>query len=310
MAVTASPTNSVTADTQKSRSLPACAFYRAIGWSLETFIELLVRFTGRRVRRADAPWLDCPLGDSVLIGTGIYDRIAREENLELRVMPDAGLIADFSALGGPSFDPDLVHPRVRHFYEHAAQYQLEAWSDVAFVGKFFLWLLVEFISQRMDQLNFPISPLEMAGGMTSQIIQLTAPAAGQVVYTGWLRKLKSSGLVMFAGIYSLARIPGEENPCVKVTFPDRGSANVYLRPINHPDGSFGLHSTGSKFGKSGFYRLVASGADHLYVRNFTTLHELFHVYEDKEGVLRTDHTISFLGMTIVRLHYKVTPTRI
>jgi len=126
----------------------------------------------------------------------------------------------------PSFDPDLVHPRVRHFYEHAAQYQLEAWSDVALVGKFFLWLLVEFISQRMDQLNFPISALEKAGGMTSQITQLTAPATGQVVYTGWLRKLKSSGLVMFAGIYSLARIPGEENPCVKVTFPDRGSANV------------------------------------------------------------------------------------
>jgi hypothetical protein len=310
MAVTASPTNSVTPDTQKTRSLPSSTFYRAIGWSLETFIELLVRSTGRRVRRADAPWLDCPLGDSVLIGTGIYDRIAREENLELRHMPDAGLIADFSALRGPSFDPDLVHPRVRHFYEHAAQYQLEAWSEVALVGKFFLWLLVEFISQRMDQLNFPISPLEMAGGMTSQIIQLTAPATGQVVYTGWLRKLKSSGLVMFAGIYSLARIPEEQNPCVKVTFPDRGSANVYLRPINHPDGSFGLHSTGSKFGKSGFYRLVASGAEHLFVRNFTTLHEIFHVYEDQEGVLRTDHTISFLGMTIVRLHYKVTPSRI
>ena len=310
MPVTASPTNSVTSDTQKTRALLPSAFYRAIGWSLETFIELLVRSTGRRVRRADALWLDCPLGDSVLIGTGIYDRIAREENLELRLMPDAGLIADFSALRGPSFDPDLIHPRVRHFYEHAAQYQLEAWSDVALVGKFFLWLLVEFISQRMDQLNFPISPLEMAGGMTSQIIQLTAPATGQVVYTGWLRKLKSSGLVMFAGIYSLARIPGEKNPCVKVTFPDRGSANVYLRPINHPDGSFGLHSTGSKFGKSGFYRLAASGADHLYVRNFTTLHEIFHVYEDKERVLRTDHTISFLGMTIVRLHYKVTPTRI
>jgi len=56
--------------------------------------------------------------------------------------------------------------------------------------------------------------------------------------------------------------------------------------------------------------LVASGADHLYVRNFTTLHEIFHVYQDKEGVLRTDHTISFLGMPIVHLHYKVTPTRI
>jgi hypothetical protein len=293
----------------RPKSALRAGLYRMIGWLLENFIELLVRVAGRRVHLADAAWLRCPLGDSVLIGTGIYERIARDENLELRSSSDAGLIADFAALRGPSFDPETVHPRVRHFYEHAAQYQLEAWSDIALVGKFFLWLLVEFISQRMDQLNFPISPLEMAGGMTSQVIQLIEPGSGKLVYTGWLRKLKSSGLVMFAGIYSVTRIPGEENPCVKVTFPDRGSANVYLRPVNHPDGSFGLQSTGSKFGKSGFYRLVGSGPDHLWVRNFTTLHEVFHVYEDREGILRTDHTISFLGMTIVRLHYKITPVR-
>jgi hypothetical protein len=278
----------------------------AIGRFLEIVIEGMVVLLGRRVRRSDAPWLDCPLGDSVLIGTGIYEKIAADENLTLRIVPDAGLIADFDALRGPGFDPAAVQPRVRHFYEHASQYQLEAWSEIALVGRFFLWLLVEFISQRMDQLNFPLSPMEMARGMTSQVIQLREQAGGSLVYTGWLRKLKSSGLVMFAGIYSVARIPGEDNPCVKVTFPDRGSANVYLVPLNHTDGSFGLDSSGSGFGKSGFYRVIASGKDHLRVRNFKTLHELFHVYEDQEGVLRTDHKISFLGMTIVRLHYKMT----
>src|SRR5262249_22666951 len=247
------------------------------------------------------------LGDSVLIGTGIYERIAQEENLELRNVPDAGLIADFEVLRGPSFNPDTVHPRVRHFYEHTAQYQLEAWSEVALVGRFFLWLLVEFISQRMDQLNFPLSPMEMARGMTSQIIQLARRETGELVYTGWLRKLKSSGAVMFAGIYSVARIPEESGPVVKVTFPDRGSANVYLVPINHPDGSFALQSFGKAFGGSGFYRLVESDNEHLHVRLFKTLHEAFRVYEDAEKILRTDHTISFLGMTIVRLHYKMTP---
>jgi hypothetical protein len=28
---------------------------------------------------------------------------------------------------------------------------------------------------------------------------------------------------------------------------------------------------------------------------------------DDEGVLRTEHTISFLGLTIIRLHYKMSP---
>lgn len=299
-------TPAVRSEPRTSRKGLVGTIYLAIGRFLEIIIEWMVILLGRRVSRTEEPWLNCPLGDSVLIGAGIYEQIARDENLEMRMVPDAGLIADFETLRGATFDPSVVHPRVRHFYEHTSQYQLEAWSEVALIGKFFLWLLVEFISERMDQLNFPISPLEMARGMTSQVIQLREPASGGLIYTGWLRKLKSSGLVLFAGIYSVARIPGEKNPCVKVTFPDRGSANVYLVPLNDPDGSFGLDSSGSGFGRSGFYRVIASGKDYLRVRNFKTLHERFHVYEDKEGILRTDHKISFLGMTIVRLHYKMT----
>jgi len=62
------------------------------------------------------------------------------------------------------------------------------------------------------------------------------------------------------------------------------------------------------WGRSGFYRLVASGDDHWRVRYVKTLHELFHVYVDEEGILRTEHRISFLGLTIIRLHYKMSPT--
>jgi hypothetical protein len=31
---------------------------------------------------------------------------------------------------------------------------------------------------------------------------------------------------------------------------------------------------------------------------------------DPEGVLRTDHTVFFLGLTIIRLHYKISRTPI
>ncbi len=262
--------------------------------------------TGRRMRRSDAPWLHCHLGKPGLIGTGVYQRIAQEEHLQLRNSPHAGLIPDFGALRGPSFDPDAVHPRIRHFYEHAAEYQMEVWSEVYFVGRFFLWVLVEFLSRRMDQLNFPISSLEVAKGMASEVIQLIEPGSGKLLYTGWLRRLKSSGRVIYAGVYSTTQVPQEENPCVKVTFPCRGSANVYLRPVAHADGSFGLDSSGSAFGRSGFYRIVESGPDHWRVRNFRSLHESLHVYVDEENILRTDHKISFVGLTILRLHYKMT----
>jgi hypothetical protein len=169
-----------------------------------------------------------------------------------------------------------------------------------------LWLLVEFLSTHMDQLNFPLSSLDVAKGMSSEVVQLVERSTGEVRHTGWLRRLKSSGRVIYAGLYSICRVPNEENPVVKVTFPCRGSANVYLRPVAHPDGSFGLDSSGSAWGRSGFYRIVKAGSDHWRVRNFRTLHELFHVYVDKEDVLRCDHKIRFVGLTILRLHYKMT----
>jgi len=281
--------------------------YDLIAFFLEGGIQIWVRITGKRIREADAPWLRCPLGERGRIGTGIYERIAREENLQIRVPPGAGLIPDFNALRGPRFNPDAIHPAIRHFYEHAAAYHLEVWTEVSLLGRFFLWLLVEFISRRMEQLNFPISSLEVAKGMSSEVVQLLEPVSGRIVYTGWLRRLKSSGHVIYAGLYSTVQVPGEPNPCVKVTFPCNGSANVYLCPVAHPDGSFGLDSSGSAWGRSGFYRIVRSGPEHRRVRYVKTLHELFHVYVDDEGVLRTEHIISFLGLTIIRLHYKMSP---
>src|SRR5712671_2929510 len=281
--------------------------YDLIAFFLESGIQIWVHLSGKRIREADAPWLRCPLGEPGRIGTGIYERIARDENLEIRVPPCAGLIPDFNALRGPGFHPDAIHTAIRHFYEHAAAYHLEVWTEVALLGRFFLWLLVEFISRRMEQLNFPISSLEVAKGMSSEVVQLLEPVSGRIVYTGWLRRLKSSGHVIYAGLYSTVQVPGEANPCVKVTFPCNGSANVYLSPVAHPDGSFGLDSSGSAWGRSGFYRIVRSGADHRRVRYVKTLHELFRVYVDNEGVLRTEHTISFLGLSIIRLHYKMSP---
>lgn len=281
--------------------------HRLVSFLLEEGIQLWIRITGKRIRLEDASWLAAPLGEPKRIGTGIYERIAQAEGLQIRTPPDAGLIPDFNVLRGPSFNPDAIREEVRHFYEHAAQYHLEVWSEVSLTGRFFLWLLVEFISRRMDQLNFPISSLEVAKGMTSEVVQLMDPATGRVVDTGWLRRLKSSGHVIYAGLYSVTQLPGEENPCVKVTFPCRGSANVYLRPVQHADGSFGLDSSGSAWGRSGFYRVVGSVNGQRRVRYIKTLHELFHVYVDDEEVLRVDHTISFLGLTILRLHYKMSP---
>jgi hypothetical protein len=285
---------------------PSGFLHGLISFCLEGGIHLWVRFTGRLVRKSEASWLASPLGGRERIGSGIYERVAKTEGLLIRTPPDAGLLEHFNVLRGPNFNPDAVHPDIRHFYEHAAEYQLDVWSEVSLTGKFFLWLLVEFISRRMDQLNFPISSLEVAKGMTSEVVQLVEPGTGRIVNTGWLRRLKSSGRVIYAGLYSATQMPDGAGPCVKVTFPCRGSANVYLTPVAHPDGSFGLVSSGLAFGRTGFYRMIDAGPDHYIVRHVRSLREVFHVYVDAEQVLRTDHTVFFLGLSIIRLHYKMT----
>ena len=77
-------------------------FYATFAFLLEVFIELMVRVTGRRIRKTAAPWLHCYLGKPGLIGTGVYQRIAQEEHLQLRNSPHAGLIPHFEVLRGPS----------------------------------------------------------------------------------------------------------------------------------------------------------------------------------------------------------------
>ena len=193
-----------------------------IGGATAASIRQWVRLTGRRIARRDASWLDCPMGPPGRIGAEFYRYLAVRERLEIRPVPDAGLLPDFDALKGEGFDPSEVRPEIRDFYEHTSRYRLDAWSDAAVSTRFFLWGLTTFVSRRMDQLNFPVSSLELAGGMTNEVLPMV-DVGGQLAYTGWLRRLKSSGRVIYAGVYSTVRVPGEENPCVKVTFPCRGS---------------------------------------------------------------------------------------
>src|SRR5262245_14959737 len=237
-----------------------------IGILLLKGIDAWLYLCGRRVRCAGVPWLISPTGPSDRIGEHWYGQLAASERLTIASSRDSGLVTCFDALAGPSFDPHAVCRQVRDFYEHTARYSIEAWSEVTILMRLFLWGLVTFASRRMQQLNFPVSSLELASGMSSEVLELT-DAGGRRVYTGWLRRMKSSGLVLYAGLYSTAAVPGQECPCVKVSFPvPRGSSTVFLRPEAGPDGSFKLISRGRRFGDSGFYRLVERGADHYQVR--------------------------------------------
>jgi hypothetical protein len=245
-----------------------------IGIATAAGIRLWVRLTGRRVAEGTAPWLQCPMGPSGRIGAEFYELLARRENLHIQSSPDAGLLPSFDALTGKSFDPASVHPAIRDFYEHTSCYRLEAWSEAGVWTRAFLWALTRFVSRRMDQLNFPVSSLELASGMSSTILPMVEVTSGKRLYTGWLRRLSLSGLVIYTGLYSVERPGAFPDPCVKVSFPlPYGSSTVFLRPESQPDGSFNLVSSGFGFGEPGFYRMVEVDPGHWKVRHIKSLRE-------------------------------------
>jgi hypothetical protein len=288
-------------------SPPPTAFERVLGGIGARAISAWLWVVGRRLPLERAPFLDGPIGPAGRIGVALYDHIASVHGLTIRTREGDGLVPDFGALGGPRFDPGAVHPAIRDFYEHTARYRLDAWAAPAFAMAPFLWLLVRTVSRSVDQLNFPVSPLEVSRGMSSDVLAME-DSAGLLHYTGWLRRLGIDGRVLYAGFYTTASVTNFDNPCVKVVFPmPGGSATVLLRPENGPKGSFRLVSSGRRFGDPGFYRLRRRG-DRLCVRYLRTLREEFDVYVDDGGELRCDHRVSFLGLRVLTLHYRMTHT--
>jgi hypothetical protein len=260
------------------------------------------------MKKRDVPWLIGPIGPGDgEIGERPYEIVAEREGLTIdRSRDDVGLVSDMQVLASKDFDIDRVDPEVRRFYEQTGRYDLDVWNESPFPGRLFLWLIVSTVSRTMNQLNFPVFGLDLSRGMTSEVIPLRDRDA-RTVHTGWYRRVKESGMVVYTGFYTTVTPPSGA-PCVKVVFPlPRGNATVVLKPGIDAKGRFTLTSAGDSFGGAGFYRVLEIDDEHLKVRQLRSLKEYFEVYRDEGGELRCDHLVTYLGMTMLRLHYRMRP---
>ena len=268
-------------------------------------IYRLIWLFGRTYRTDDVAWLVAPVGGST-IGDATYREVAERENLSIERDARSGLVPSWSQLDGDGFDGARVAAQIRDFYEHTSDFKMDVWSKTYFPSSLALALLVTTISRQVNQLNFPLSPLDTAHGITSEIISMREPD-GRVKYTGWFRTLTSSARVLYTGFYMTASVPRAPSPCMKVAFPmPNGNATVVLRPTVEPGGALVLDSHGGTFGGPGFYRVQRRRDGRLRVWMIRTLVERFRAYVDDRGVLRCDHSIRFLGLPVLTLHYKMT----
>jgi hypothetical protein len=118
-----------------------------------------VRATGRLVALDECPWLREPVGDVDVIGTGFFTRLADREGLTVvKDGPLRGLVENFRDLAGSACDPLRVDGRVVEFYEQTSEYEFDVWSEWRGGFRPFGNALAAIFSQRLQQLNVPLSP--------------------------------------------------------------------------------------------------------------------------------------------------------
>jgi hypothetical protein len=208
-------------------------------------------------------------------------------------------------LVGPTCDPSKVDGRIARFYEQTSEYEFDVWSEWCGVFRPLGGALAAVFSRRLQQLNVPLSPLDTSHGISTAVINLV-DSSGAIRQTAWVREILAKRQTLYAGSYSLCRVPGFAGPCVKVTFPlPNGNAAVVMQPQSAEDGSFTVQSAGRRHGDPGFYFFVESERGQGWARFVRTLKESIRVYVDGDGQLRADHTLSLWGATFLRLHYRM-----
>jgi hypothetical protein len=272
-------------------------------------LDLLTRKWWRLVGReidlgGEQSWLDAPtVRGSLVADSWLAEEAARYGGVVHEATPGAGLMATMAALDGPGFAAADLAPQVRDFYEHTADWRMEVWTGWSPL----FWPGGELISRmfgtRVQQLALPMRSLDVSQGMTSRISVITDAEARQRA-AGWMRQLRATGGYVYSGCYTHALLPGADRPSVHVSFPlQNGNVQVFLRPDVDPDGSLWLRSPGGRFGGDGAYVVVLDGGRRYAAA--VPLREVFHVYVDQEGVLRTDHELRLGAARVVRLHYKL-----
>ena len=272
-------------------------------WATQRWVQL----TGRRVSFDEAPWLVGPTGLTTGIGATAIERAAKSEGLvAVDQRSTCGLIPNLSQLRAAGFEPGRVSPQVRAFYEQTSRYEIDVRSGWTGLFRPFGRLLTHIFARRLQQLNVPLSPLDLRLHVASSITQYVRPDDGRPVYAAWIRQMVGSGDVLYAAAYSTTQIPGHDGTCVKVVFPlPNGNAIVFMRPLAHEDGSMSLVSEGSRFGDPGFYFTIAAKGAALIVRYLRSFRDVITVSQIDNEV-RADQSFTLWGKDVLFLRYWMT----
>ncbi len=273
------------------------------------FTQQWVIICGKKFVPEDVPWLIGPFGNLNGIGEDFIFQLAEKENLIIeRNGKSTGLLSSISQLNLSEEEISVLSQQVIRFYEHTANYKLGLtfkWNPL-FIG--FGVLVNRLFSKRINQLNIPTRKIKNPESLTSEIITLQDPQTNQVKYRIWLRSFKSTGQVIYSGVYGTCKLPSGKT-CVKAVFPlPNGNATVIMSPGVGADGSLTLDSSGKKFGDAGFYFLLTDSKGNYWAHYIRSFRDRLTIGVKNETLLATQ-TLTLWHQRVLEFTYRMEEKR-
>ena len=260
---------------------------------------------GQKIDVEQESWLVGPFGNSDFIADDFIEKLANDEDLLIeRNVKGEGLLTSIKDLNLREADERRVQSEIMEFYEKTSLYNLDislTWNPFFKVGGA---VISRLYSKRLKQLNFPSDSQELEQGMNSELIVLKDKKTDTVKYRVWYRTLKSSGRVLYSGIYGTCKLPNGQT-CVKVVFPlPRGNATIIMEASVSEEGALCLSSEGDAYGDPGFYFLLNDSKGNHWAQYIRSFREELKVYVDEEG-LGAKHSFTLWRRRVMDISYRM-----
>lgn len=231
--------------------------------------------------------------------------MAKDEELLIeRNSTSQGLIPSFEKLKLTDIEVARLSQRVIHFYENTARYNLSITVKWNPVFKIFGILVKKLFSNRINKLNIPINNIEDSEAIHSEIITLSDPVTKEIKYTIWFRTIKSTGQVIYSGVYSTCTLPSGKT-CVKAVFPlPKGNATVIMSLNIGLSGELQLHSSRKKFGDPGFYFLLNDSKGNYWAQHIRSFRDQLIVSSHEDNI-SAEQTLTLWHQRVVRFKYHI-----
>lgn len=269
------------------------------------FTQQWAIFWGNRIQPEAVPWLMGPFGKPGARADDFVTALAEDEGLMIeRNAKSHGLISSTEELKLSAEASARLSQHVINFYEKTGLYTLKfsiTWNPLF---KMFGKLVNYLFSNRIGQLNIPTRNVERLTQIDSELITLSDPHSGKVKYTVWYRTFKSTGQVLYSGVYTTCTLPSGK-ACIKAVFPlPNGNATVIMLPGVGPAGELCLDSTGNKFGDPGFYFLLHDSKGGVWSHYLPSFRDRLTVgYLD--GNILAEQTLTLWYWRVLRFTYEI-----